>query len=157
MSRTLITNLADYQSAIDQILALAERELLIFDHSLAELALESLPRHGQLERLLGEGQHHLQIIVRDSAHLLGRMPRLLELLRVHAHHFSALECAPSLSHLTDAMIIADGCHGLIRFHQDQPRSKLLIDEPGEIGPYLHRFQEIVGEGGTPLNATTLGL
>lgn len=55
------------------------------------------------------------------------------------------------------MILVDEKYALIRFERDLPRSKLLIDEPDEVRPYLSRFKEIWAEGGEPVSSTTLGL
>ena len=62
-----------------------------------------------------------------------------------------------LAQLRDAMIIVDDTHALVRFDRDQPRGKLLIDEPDEVAPYRRRFDEIWSEGGHPVSLTTLGL
>jgi hypothetical protein len=55
------------------------------------------------------------------------------------------------------MILVDGRHGLIRFDRDQPRSKLLLDDPEAIRPYLQRFDALWHEGGEPVSTVTLGL
>ena len=55
------------------------------------------------------------------------------------------------------MFIVDGQHALIRFHQDNVRSKRLDDDSNECQPYSQRFAEILREGGEQISATTLGL
>ena len=55
------------------------------------------------------------------------------------------------------MILVDDEHALIRFDRNQPRGKLLIDEPDEVMPYRRRFAEIWGRGRNAGHPTTLGL
>ena len=79
------------------------------------------------------------------------------LLALHSHNSAAQQTPEQLGHLRDSMILVDDAHALIRFDRDQPRCKLLIDEPEEVMPYRRRFEEIWAEGGIPVATTTLGL
>ena len=158
MARELITTWNDYQSALDRLLAIACHALYIYDEDLAHLKLESPDRLGELKRILKHGQPDtLQIAVRNATRLRQDSPLLLGLLETFSHCSSARETPDSVSHLRDSMIIADGKHALIRFEKDLPRSKLLIDEPEELRPYINRFSEIWDEGGEGVSSNTLGL
>jgi hypothetical protein len=55
------------------------------------------------------------------------------------------------------LFIADDRHALIRFHKDNERAKVIIDNAKECQPYIYRFEEIFNEGGEQISATTLGL
>lgn len=50
------------------------------------------------------------------------------------HRMAVQQSGDSLASLRDAMVLADGCHGLIRFDRENPRSKLLIAETEELAP-----------------------
>jgi hypothetical protein len=159
MSRELITTPSAYKSAVSQLLAMAVESIWIFDQDLADLNLDG---NSQLERLGNflkspANTSQLRICVRDDNHVRRTHPRLMQLLATYGHRFSAQQCSLNLSHLRDAMILVDGRHGLVRFDQEQPRSKLLIDEPDELRPYCQRFEEIWREQGETISATTLGL
>lgn len=144
--------------AVDRILALGRETLWIYDSNLGELKLETPAHLEALRVLLQSGKPNcLKIALRDASNLRDRSPRLNDLLRTHSHLMAVAETPDNLAHLRDGMILADGRHALIRFDQDQPRSKLVIDDPDEIAPYQRRFEEIWMEGGTPISATTLGL
>lgn len=156
MSRELITTWSDYQAAMERLLALANREILIYDEDLHELRLESASRLAHVQRLLGAGST-LRIALRNAAPLYQRHPQLLKLLGLYSHRAAAQQTPEQLNHLRDGMILVDGKHGLIRFDREQPRSKLLIDEAEALRPYAQRFAEIWSEGGDPVSATTLGL
>lgn len=158
MSRELLTSWTDYQSAIDRLLALAAKQIWIYDEDLGMLHLETAERIAMFKRpLASTRQDCLRIALRNIAPLQQRQPLVQRLLATHSHNSAAQKTPEQLSHLRDSMILVDAGHALIRFDRDQPRSKLLIDEPEEVMPYRRRFEEIWAEGGTPVAATTLGL
>ncbi len=157
MTRELITAWSDYQMALDRLLAIATHQILIYDEDLSQLALDS-QRLAHLQRILNHsGPGALRIALRNTARLRNNHPRLLGLLGTWSHLAAAQQTPETLAHLRDSMILVDGRHGLIRFEQAHPRSKLLLDDPEAIGPYLHRFASIWDEGGEPVSAVTLGL
>lgn len=158
MARELLTNWGDFQVAIDRLLELAEREILVYDGDLAHLKLDSAPRIGHLKRLLQpRRQDCLRLSLQDTTLLQRNNPRLIGLMADYTSGIPVLQTPEHLGHRRDSMILVDGRHGLILFERSQPRSKLLIDEMQEIEPYLQCFEQIWQEGGTPFSATTLGL
>lgn len=158
MARELITSWSDYQAAIDRLLAMASETICIYDQDLGQLKLDSAPRLEQLRRILRHGQcDALQIAVRNADALRRQHPALLGLLSTYSHIAAARQTPEQLAHLRDSMILVDNKHGLIRFEQEQPRSKLLVDEPDELKPHLTRFAELLAEGGEQVSRTTLGL
>jgi len=158
MSRELITTWNDYQSAIDRILALASRQIWIYDEDLGMLHLETAERIAALTAPLASQQPDcLRIAVRNSEPLLQRQPLIQQLLTTYSHNSAAQQTPEHLAHLRDSMILVDDAHALIRIDRNQPRGKLLIDEPDEVIPYRRRFAEIWAEGGAPVSPTTLGL
>lgn len=158
MARELITSWADYQTALDRLLAIATEKISIYDEDLAMLKLESADRQTALRRILQTGHHGaLQVAVRNAGPLRQQHPMLQKLLSTYGHLAVAQETPPQLAHLRDSMILVDDKHALIRFERDLPRSKLLIDETDELRPYLIRFREIWAEGGDNAATMTLGL
>ena len=158
MSRELFTSWTDYQSAIDHLLSLAAKRIWIYDEDLGMLHLETAERIEMLKRpLASTRQDCLRIALRNTAPLQQRQPLVQRLLAMHSHNSAAQQTPEQLNHLRDSMILVDDVHALIRFDRDQPRSKLLIDEPEEVMPYRRRFEEIWAEGGIPVATTTLGL
>ncbi|MBL8404313.1 MAG: hypothetical protein JNL16_07190 [Dechloromonas sp.] len=158
MARELITSWADYQTAIDRLLAIATKQIHIYDEDLTTLKLDSAPRLAHVKRLVqGTRADALFIAVRNGSPLRNQHPLLQSLLTTYGHVAAAQETPPHLAHLRDSMIIVDGKHGLIRFERDMPRSKLLIDESDELRPYLAKFNEIWAEGGERISSSTVGL
>jgi hypothetical protein len=158
MTRELITSWSDYSAAVERLLAMACRQISIYDEDLAALKLQSLPCHNHLQRVLREDQTDaLRIALRNAGQLRQQHPTLLNLLTIYSHRAAIQQTPEHIAHLRDSMIIVDDRHALIRFDRDQVRSKLLIDEAEELRPYLARFEEIWAAGGEPIGTSTLGL
>ena len=159
MTRELITTHTDYLAASLRLFRTAQQTLSIFDADGKSLNLEDSQRISELQRFLQSANRPscLRLAVRDGNALKREHPRLLRLAATYGHLFTMQQIAPSLGPLRDSMILVDGCHGLIRFDERQPRSKLLVDEADELRPYYRRFDEIWQEQGEIITATTLGL
>lgn len=158
MSTTLLTTWTEYDRAVATLLDRADRELCIFDEDLARLGLDRPERHHRLrEFLLRQPKNRLRIVVQRGERVLVDNPRLARLLEDCAHKFSLAQAPEHLAHLADALLIADGCRALVRFHRDQARSKLVEDDPEETGAYGRRFDEIWHEGLIPLSGRPAGL
>ena len=99
----------------------------------------------------------IRIALRNPEPLRRTQMHLIELLAVHAHVITIQETSQELSKLRDSMILLDEQHGLIRFDQEQARSKLLINESDELRPYMLRFDEIWKSQSVVISATSLGL
>lgn len=158
MSRELLTSWSEYHGAVDRLLELAQRHLWIYDEDLAMLRLESPEHMDRLQALLAARPAESLAIALRNAEALGRTnPRLCRLLTNYSHNSVIWQTPDHLAHLRDSLLIADDVHALVRFDRDQPRAKLLIDEPEEVLSYRQRFVELRNEGGIPVATTTLGL
>jgi hypothetical protein len=158
MPTKLITTWSEYTSAVQEILELTTHTLRIFDENLSTLKLDRPEHIATLRQFLSASPKHLlQIAVLDSGHIRNHSPRLMELLVTYSHNLQIIECPPHLAGLNDSLIFADGKHGLVRFHKDQARAKLIIDDIEECTPYLHRHDQILEEGGSPVSGRSLGL
>lgn len=158
MARELITSWADYQTAVDRLLAIACQTICIYDEDLASLKLETPSRLVSIKRILQAGHDDaLRIAVRNAIPIRQQHPKLQKLLTAYSHLAETRETPAQLAHLRDSMLIVDDKYALIRFERELARSKLLIDEADELRPYLVRFREIWSEGGEEITTSTLGL
>lgn len=159
MSSRLTTTWSEYDDAVQEILDLSPTRLDIFDEDLAALKLERAPRVAALRALLIAPSHHrqLRIVVRKREFVCQHSPHLMSLLQLHAPLLMIIHAPPHLDRLGDCLMIADDRHTLVRFHREQPRARLIIDDASECAPYSQRFAEVLGEGGDALGSTTLGL
>ncbi len=157
MSESLIHSQAEMTQALLQLLPQAHSHIRVFDRQLESFPLESLAAIALLQPFLARPQTRLTLILQRPEATLTRRPRLMDLLRRYAPGFQLLQTPPHLDHLADACLLIDDIGGLIRFHQDQPRGKILQGEKAACRPYIQRFQDILAEGCTPLSASPLGL
>jgi hypothetical protein len=158
MARELITSWGDYQAAIDRLLVMPCQKILIYDENMSQIRLDSSPRLAEIKRFLAASRNNsLKIALRDAEPLQRQHPLLINLLTLQSHQVAAQQTPAQIAHLRDSMLLIDDRHGLIRFEQNLPRAKLLIDEPDELRSYVTRFTEIWSEGGEPAGQTTLGL
>jgi hypothetical protein len=151
----LTTTWSEHDAALSRILELAESSLSIFDADLARF--ERPDNAAILQRFLSAREHRVRIVVRNAAPLRENSPRLWKLLGIYDTAMTVFECPESLVELTDSFVIADDRHGLVRFHEDQPRCKTIVNDALECKPYVQRFEDLVGECGVTVGTTTLGL
>jgi len=79
--RILLAAKNDYLEGFNRLLALARRELRIFDPDLAELDINSTRRIETLARFLRESRtHRIYIALHDVEHVAKHCPRLITLL-----------------------------------------------------------------------------
>lgn len=159
MTSRLITTWSEYDSAVQEVLALAPRILQIFDQDLSPLKLELPQRITALRNLLAtrEDDKRLTIIVQKADFVRQCSPQLLRLLSVFAPAMTITQSPSHLDMLQDSLLIVDGRHALVRFQHDHARARLIVDDTQECAPYLLRFEEIRAAGGDPLSPATLGL
>lgn len=148
----------DYRAAIDQVLSLARETLCVFDRDLQRMGLEEKTRAEALaDFLAGSPTRRLQLVVHDPAPLQKGSPRLRALIRQYLHACECRQTPAELQHLSDCLFLADQDHGVIRFHYDHARGKLITATPTELAAYRQRFED-VWEAGHPLSlGSTLGL
>jgi hypothetical protein len=154
--RTL-DGIQDYEAAIDAVLARPQRTLRIFDRQFS-VSYNSLHRHDLLRAfLLRSRANRLYVVVHDAGNLARDCPRILNLLRQFSHAVTVHETEGQGKRACDPIALADERDYLHRFHYDQPRALLALDDaPGAHG-LLERFQEIWEASVPAISATTIGL
>lgn len=157
-SYQLLTSEADYRQACDMVFGKAQRELLFFDRDLAALRLEAKDRTDALTRFLHDDSlRRIRIVLHDPAALERKAPRLMQFFARFSHVVEVRQTPDNLRHLADTHVLADEAHGVRRFHVDQPRSALILDDPAYLSPWRLRFEELWELSHTCLRATTTGL
>jgi len=140
---TLLTDEAAYRQACDVILRRAESEILIFDRDLAALRVEEKTRIAALTSfLMTAGPRRIRIVLHDPEPAVRNAPNLMRLIARFSHLIDVRQSAENLRHLRDTHLLADESHGVRRFHVDQPRSALILDDPDYIQPWRQRFEEL---------------
>jgi hypothetical protein len=148
---------SEYEAAIDTLLARTGRKLRIFERQLGK-GYNSARRHELLRHFLLVGRGHLvQIVVHDAANLQRDCPRMITLLRQFSDSISIHETEPQAKGVYDPFSVMDERDYVHRFHYDNARGLLGLDDPqGALG-FVHRFAEIWEASVPAAAATTLGL
>jgi hypothetical protein len=154
---TPIDGNAAYEAALDTILERAQKVVRVFEQSLGR-DFNSPRRHELLRRFLLAGRRNrLLIVVHDTRSLDRNCPRLLNLLRQHAHAISIHETHQVAKSVYDPFsIVDDACH-VHRFHYESMRGLLALDDPIGTHTLIERFEEIWEASSPAASATTLGL
>jgi hypothetical protein len=66
----------------------------------------------------------------------------MQLIARFSHMVEVRQSPDNLRHLADSHLLADDAHAVRRFHIDQPRSALVIDDPAYVHPWRQRFEEL---------------
>ncbi len=149
---------AAYQQAVDAILSAAKKNLCIFDSDIRALELDSRARADAIAAFLAGGRDRsLRIVLHDLDHLTRYSPRLMGLLKRYNHCFSIRQTPEPLRNIADSFVLADEVSGVVRFHADHFRGKMLLDHPVEIHDWQQRFENLWAESMPGTSATHLGL
>jgi hypothetical protein len=149
--------IGEYWQAVDQILALARREVFIFDIAF-DANHDSSERIGMLRSLLAaRPDNRLRFIVHDAQSLTRTCPRLCRLIRDFSESVSVAETTVAARSAADPLIVVDAQHALRRFHHTQPRSSLITHDAVATRPLLNRIEQIIEASEPVPSATVLGL
>jgi len=148
---------AAYETALNTILEKARKTVRIFENSLGRDY--NSPRRFELLRtfLLANPRNRLQIVAHDAQSIDRNCPRLLNLLRAHAHAISIHETHQAAKAVYDPFAVVDDLHYVHRFHFEEMRGLLALDDPIGTHTFIERFEEIWEASSPAVSATTIGL
>ena len=153
-----LASVSEQAAAIDDLIALARHHIRVFDQDLSQTGWNAAARTERLAGFLREVRgRRLDIIVHDTRYLQSACPRLVNLLRTYGHAMTIYQTGAEAKIATDPLLIVDGRHYLHRFHFEQPRAAMGINQPEQTQPLASRFDEIWATGESGINATVLGL
>ena len=125
----LVDTRAALQRAVDTVLPLAKKEIGVFDADLRNLEFDARGRADMISAFLAGGRDRsVRMVLHELDHVTRYSPRLVGLLKRYSHCFSIRQTPESLRNLADAFVLADGVSGVIRFHADHFRGKLLLEQ-----------------------------
>src|SRR6185436_16218221 len=147
----------EYESAIDTLLERPHRTLRIFDRQLGT-GYNRIKRHDLLRSfLLRNRTNRLYIVVHDASGLVRDCPRVINLLRQFPDAIAINETEPQAKGVYDPFALADERDYVHRFHYDDSRGLLALDDPQSAHGFVQRFEEIWEASYPAASATTLGL
>jgi len=147
----------EYEQALDTLFARPGRKLRIFDRLLGA-AYNAAGRHDLLRRfLLASRTRTIQIVLHDTSNLQRDCPRLINLLREFSHAVTIHETEPQAKGVYDPFAVMDESDYVHRFHYDDTRGLLALDDPHEAHGFVQRFEELWEASSPAISGTTLGL
>jgi hypothetical protein len=147
----------EYDAALDTVLTKARRSIRIFEHTLGR-GYNSPQRFEMLRRfLLVNPRNRLQIVVHEPRAIDRNCPRILILLRLHSHSISIHETHSNAKSVYDPFTVVDDHSFVHRFHFDEMRGLLALDDPIGTHALAERFDEIWEASSATVSATTIGL
>jgi hypothetical protein len=145
-------------AAIDELIGLAQHKLQVFDTDLSQTGWDTAKRADNLSTFLRRTPAaRFELILHDTRWMESSCPRLLNLLRRYSSAITVYRTGREARVAMDPLVIVDGRHFLHRFHVDQPRASLVIDNSPLARPLVSRFEEIWATGEPGLAGTVLGL
>jgi hypothetical protein len=152
-----LAGMGEYDAAMERLLQRPQRTLRIFDRRLGR-SFNAPVRHDLLRAfLLRNRANRIQIVLHDASNLLRDCPRLINLLRQFAHALAIHETQPHAKRVYDPFALADERDHLHRFHYDDARALLVLDDAPATQPFVERFQELWEASEPAASGTTLGL
>lgn len=147
-----------YRDALVAVIALARREIVCFDQDLIAMGLAETRTVALLSDFAQGGrQRRIRFAVHDAEPMAARAPRLIELLRRFSHVVEVRRTPDHLHHLAERWLLADAGSGVIRFHADHARGKLVTDEPTEIQGWWQRAEDLWADSEVCSPASVTGL
>ena len=144
--------------AIDQLIGMARNKLQVFDIDLSQMGWGTALRAANLADFLRRAPAaHFELILHDTRWMQSSCPRLANLLRLYSSAITVYQTGNEARVAMDPLVIVDGRHFLHRFHIDQPRASLVMENPQQAMPLVTRFEEIWATGEPGLAGTVLGL
>lgn len=148
---------AEIEAALDRLLARAQRRLCLFDRQLGR-GFDRAARCELLRAyLLRNRGNRIQLVLHEASTLARDCPRLMTLLRQFAHVIAVHETEPHAKGVCDPFAVADERDHLHRFHYDDARALLVLDDAPATLPFVERFEELWAASAPAVSATTLGL
>jgi hypothetical protein len=148
---------ADHNDALDTLFSRPGRKLRIFDRQLGS-GYFGVHREQLLRGfLLASRSNRIQIVLDDAANLQRDCPRLMLLLRQFAYAININETEPQAKGVYDPFAVMDERDYVHRFHYDDSRGLLGLNDPQGAHELVQRFEEIWEASAPAISATTLGL
>jgi hypothetical protein len=149
---------ADFQAAVDRLLAQPGREMRIFDPDLAVLKLNSPARIELLRAFLaGSRTRRIYFAVHDPDHVTRFCPRMMSLLSLYHHAIEINRTGEEIRELQDSFMVLDKNHYVRRPVARLFRGAAGINDETEALLMRGRFQEIWGSSTPGVSSTTAGL
>ncbi len=153
-----LDSLADLQRAYDDVVALAQRHVKVFDRDLSSGGWNTIERCAALSAFMRRKPGaRLDIIVHDTRFVESRGARLTALPARHSQAMKIYRTGAAARAAMDPLVIVDDVHFVHRHHSNWAHGTLSIGSPERAKALVERFTEIWATGEPGLSANVMGL
>lgn len=157
LQHTHLDGIADYTSALDTLCRLAQHDLYLFEMDYDGLSFNSESRYETLRHfLLANPANRLFVLAQNTHYLSTRCPRMMMLLRQFDNRMFIHQTTTE-NQATAPFCVADSAHYVRRFHFDDPRGLMALNDPENARALESRYMEIWADSRPAISITKLGL
>ena len=156
LQHTHLEGIAEYADALDTVCRQAKHDLYLFEKNFDGLGFNSEARYETLRQFL-LGGNSLHILAHDTHYLTTLCPRVMMLLRQFDQRMAVRQTAKHQLHITTPFCVADNTHYVRRFHFDDPRGLLALNDPENACTLASQFMEMWRSSHSNIPISTLGL
>jgi len=158
LQHTHLDGTTDYCAALDKLCSLAQHQLYLFEKDYDGLGFNSAARYETLRHfLLANPANHLYVLAQDTSYLSTLCPRMMMLLRQFDSRMYVHRIAKNIQQSSAPFCVADDAHYVKRFHFDDPRGLLAINDPSNARTLHSLYMEMWKISHPAISTTTLGL
>jgi len=158
LKHTQLNGTDDYIEALDTICRLAKRELCIFEQDFDGLGFNSERRYDMLRSfLLSNPYNRLYLLAHNMNYLSRDCPRVKILLEQFSHNMQVFRTPDHMMNISEPFAVADDIHFVRRFHFDDTRGILAVNDPQGARVLHSQFKEMWTASRPGLSGTTTGL
>ena len=152
-----LNGVAEYEAALDELLASAVHTLRIFDRTLSRRF--NTPERAALlgEFLRAKRTNRAMIVLHDASNTVRDCPRIIQLLRRFSHNLAIHQTLQAARHVYDPFAVADDMRIVRRFHYNSVNGEAVTADVAMTGLLTKRFDEIWQASAPAVTATTIGL
>ena len=149
---------AEFQLAVDQLLAQPGRELRVFEPDGSALRLNAPARVALLEAFLRASRtHRLMMVVHETEYLMRSCPRMMDFIKRFSHAIQINRTHEEIRSLQDAFMVLDAAHYVRRPMASRMRGAIGLNDDTEALAMRSRFLEIWSASFPGVAGTTVGL
>ena len=149
---------AEFQLAVDQLLAQPGRELRIFEPDGSALKLNAPARVALLEAFLRASRtHRILMVVHETEYLTRSCPRMMDFIKRFNHAIQINRTHEEIRSLQDAFMVLDAAHYVRRPMASRMRGAIGLNDDTEALSMRSRFIEIWSASYPGVAGTTAGL
>lgn len=158
LQHTHLDGISDYTAALDTLCQLTRRNLYLYERDFEGLGFNSEARYETLRHfLLANPANRLYLLAHDARYLSAFCARMNMLLRQFDSRMAIHRIPQNLASDTEPFSVADATHFVRRFHFNDPRGILALNDPETARMLQLRFLEMWSRSQPAVSATTLGL